>query len=67
MGKNVDFTKMSNAEINIKMMGYDNEYKVKKDKIINLIHELEDLDYLYIKAKEELKKRGVFNDARTND
>lgn len=67
MNKNVDFTKMSNAEINIKMMGYDNEYKVKKDKIINLIHELEDLDYLYIKAKEELKKRGVFNDARTND
>lgn len=67
LNKNVDFTKMSNAEINIKMMGYDNEYKVKKDKIINLIHELEDLDYLYIKAKEELKKRGVFNDARTND
>ena len=67
MNKNVDFTKMSNAEINIKMMGYYNEYKVKKDKIINLIHELEDLDYLYIKAKEELKKRGVFNDARTND
>jgi len=67
MERNTDFAKMSNAEINIKMMGYDNEYKVKKDKIINLIHELEDLDYLYIKAKEELKKRGVFNDARTDD
>lgn len=59
MNRNTDFTKMSNSEISLKMMGYDNEYDIRKTKIINLIHELEDLDFLYRKAKEELKKRGV--------
>jgi hypothetical protein len=53
---------MSNAEINIKIKGYDNEYNVKKDKIIKLVHELEDLDYLYNKANDELKKRGILSD-----
>jgi hypothetical protein len=59
MNRNTDFTKMSNSEISLKMMGYDNEYDIRKTKIVNLIHELEDLDFLYRKAKEELKKRGV--------
>ena len=62
MKKNIDFSKLSNAEINLKMMSYDNEYKVKKDKIIELVHELEDLDFLYNKAQDELKKRGVLSD-----
>ena len=62
MEKNIDFTKLSNAEINIKKMGYDNEYNVKKNKIIELIGELEELDKLYIKADAELKKRGVLSD-----
>ena len=48
--KDIDFTKLSNAEINIKVMGYTNEYNVKKGKIIKLIGELEELDELYIKA-----------------
>jgi len=59
----VDFTKLSNSEINIKLMGYENEYEIKKSKIIELVHDLEDLDKLYISAKNELKKRGVLNDA----
>jgi hypothetical protein len=62
MNRNIDFSKMSNAEINLKIKGYDNEYNVKKDKIIGLIHELEDLDYLYNKANDELKKRGILSD-----
>jgi hypothetical protein len=62
MNKNIDFSKMSNAEINLKIKGYDNEYNVKKDKIIGLVHDLEDLDYLYNKANDELKKRGVLSD-----
>jgi hypothetical protein len=62
MDRNIDFSKLSNAEINLKIMGYDNEYKVKKDKIIELVHELEDLDFLYNKAQDELKKRGVLSD-----
>ena len=62
MEKNIDFTKLSNAEINLKKMGYDNEYNIKKNKIIELIGELEELDKLYIKANAELKKRGVLSD-----
>lgn len=62
MDRNVDFSKLSNAEINLKVMGYDNEYKIKKDKIIELVHELEDLDFLYNKAQDELNKRGVLSD-----
>ena len=61
MNRNIDFSKMSNAEINLKIKGYDNEYNVKKDKIIKLVHELEDLDYLYNKANDELKKRGILS------
>ena len=62
MNRNVDFKKMSNAEINLKMKGYDNEYSVRKEKIIQLVHELEDLDFLYIKAKEEIDRRGILKD-----
>lgn len=62
MNRNVDFSKMSNSEINIKIMNYDNEYEVRKSKIIDLVHELEDLDFLYNKANDELKKRGVLSD-----
>ena len=62
MDRNVDFSKLSNAEINLKIMGYDNEYQVKKNKIIELVRELEDLDFLYKKAKDELNKRGILND-----
>lgn len=62
MKKDIDFTRLSNAEINLKIMGYNDEYNVKKDKIIQMVHELEELDYLYNKANEELKKRGVLTD-----
>ena len=62
MKEKVDFTKLSNAEINLKIMGYENEYNVKKDKILDLIAELQELDALYIEANNELKKRGVLSD-----
>jgi hypothetical protein len=61
MDRNVDFSKMSNSEINLKVMSYDNEYDIRKSKIIELVHELEDLDFLYRKATNELKKRGVLS------
>lgn len=60
--KKVDFSKLSNAEINIKIMGYENEYNVKKDKIILLVHELQELDALYNEANNELQNRGVLKD-----
>ena len=61
MKNKVDFSKLSNAEINLKIMGYENEYNIKKDKIIALVTELGELDELYNSANEELKKRGVLN------
>ena len=61
MDNNIDFSKLSNSEINIKMKSYDNEYNVKKSKIISLVSELQDLDYLFMKAKKELSKRGVLD------
>ncbi len=60
--KDVDFSKMTNAEINIKIMGYTNEYDVKKEKVIALVNELKELVVLYNKANDELRKRGVLND-----
>ena len=66
MKKDIDFTKLSNSEINIKIMGYRNEYDVKKREVIKLIGDLEELDELYIKATDELKKRGVFSDGISN-
>ena len=62
MKESIDFSGLSNSEINIKILGYTNEYNHKKDEVIRLIGELAELDKLYIKAKEELNKRGVFYD-----
>jgi hypothetical protein len=59
--KKEDFSKMSNADINLKIMGYDNEYKAKKSKIMGLINDLIELDALYIEANNELKKRGFLD------
>ena len=59
MKNKVDFSKLSNSEINIKKMSYENEYNMKKKKVIELINELAELDDLYIAANNELKKRGV--------
>lgn len=62
MKKKVDFSRLTNAEINLKLMGYENEYNVKKDKIIALVEKLKELDELYIEANNELKKRGALTD-----
>ena len=61
MKNDIDFTKLSNSEINIKMKSFDDEYNVKKSQILSLINDLQELDYLYINAKGELEKRGVLN------
>lgn len=58
----MDFSKMSNADIRIALMGYENEYNVKKGKIIEMVRELEELDRLYRKGSEELEKRGFLSD-----
>ena len=62
MKDKIDFSRLTNAEINLKIMGYENEYNAKKAKVISLIGELSELDKLYIEANNELKKRGVLSD-----
>ena len=61
MDKNIDFSLLTNAELNLKMMAYSNEYDAKKQQIINLIEDLQELDKLYIKAEKEKEKRGGIN------
>jgi len=57
--EHIDFSNLTNSEINLKMKGFENEYNIKKDKIINLIADLKELDELYIEAKAEMDKRGT--------
>lgn len=61
MDKNIDFSLLTNAELNLKMMAYSNEYDAKKQQIINLLEDLQKLDKLYIKAEKEKEKRGGIN------
>ena len=61
MDKNIDFSLLTNAELNLKMMAYSNEYAAKKQQIINLLADLQELDKLYIKAEKEKEKRGGIN------
>ena len=61
MNKNIDFSLLTNAELNLKMMAYSNEYDAKKQQIINLLEDLQELDKLYIKAEKEKEKRGGIN------
>ena len=62
MDKNIDFSLLTNAELNLKMMAYSNEHDAKKQQIINLLEDLQELDKLYIKAEREKEKRGGIND-----
>lgn len=61
MDKNIDFSLLTNAELSLKMMAYSNEYDAKKQQIINLLEDLQELDKLYIKAEREKEKRGGIN------
>ena len=61
MDKNIVFSLLTNAELNLKMMAYSNEYDAKKQQIINLLEDLQELDKLYIKAEKEKEKRGGIN------
>ena len=58
MDNNIDFSTLTNSELNLKMMAYNTEYDAKKQQILNLLEDLKRLDKLYIKAEEEKKKRG---------
>ena len=53
-----DFEKMSNNEISLEMKKLENSFEKTKLEIADRLKELEKLDKLYIKAKEELNKRN---------
>lgn len=53
-----DWKNMSNAEIRIKMKSMTLEYDAIKQKINNLINELDRLDNEYNNANKELNKRS---------
>lgn len=59
--KKTDFTQLSNSEINLKLKGFENEYITKRDKIVKLVHELQELDEIYNEGKAELNKRGLLD------
>lgn len=48
--------KISNEDIKLKMKSLEEEYETKKNKIIELIHDLSRLDDEYIKLEEQLNK-----------
>lgn len=53
-----DWKNMSNAEIRMKTASMEKEYEAIKNKINNLITELDNLDIEYNKAVKELNKRS---------
>lgn len=60
MGK-TDFNSMTNAELNIKIMAYKNEYETKRQQIISAVERMKELDKLFLEANEELSKRGLLS------
>lgn len=58
----VDFSKMSNSEINLKMKGYEDEFNAIKTNILGLVSRLNQLDDLYKQGRAEINKRGALSD-----
>jgi regulator of replication initiation timing len=52
-----DWKNMSNTEIRVKMSSMELEYDAIKNKINNLVSELDRLDMEYNNAKKELENR----------
>lgn len=57
--EDLKLNELSNAELKLKIKGYENEYEVIKNKIDNYINRMNELDKLYNNCKMELKKRNV--------
>lgn len=55
--KNINFNILSNAEIRVKLIELENEYSATKNKIRDLMQNMEELDKIYTQGKEILNKR----------
>lgn len=53
----MEWNNMTNMDIRMKMKSMENEYEAIKNKINNLMLQLDDLDNKYNKARAELEKR----------
>jgi peptidoglycan hydrolase CwlO-like protein len=54
----INWETLSNSEIRNKMTSMENQYESIKNKVINLIGDLDNLDIEYNKAKKEIEKRS---------
>lgn len=57
MPQGLSFDLMSNAELNIKLVELENEYKALQNRIRPMIEKMESLDMEYTKIKDILSKR----------
>jgi hypothetical protein len=53
----LDINKLSNAELKIKLTEMEHEYEVLKNKTMNNVTRMEELDKQYNEVKEALLKR----------
>ena len=56
----MDYSKLTNAELNIEMKKLENQYENIKLKTIKMIEEMKSLNDSYIEAKNEINKRKQF-------
>ena len=53
------FQNYTNSELNLKMKSLENEYEANKNKILELISEMQKLDIDYAEAKREIENRRL--------
>lgn len=57
--KTIEYSKLSNADINIKLKSLEDEYETIKTKVTKQLQRMEELDKLFLEGKSELQKRGM--------
>lgn len=53
------YNNFTNAELNLKLKSLENEYEMKKRKVLDLIEEMQKLDIEYSEAKKEVENRNL--------
>jgi hypothetical protein len=53
----MDYNKLSNSELKLKLIDFENEYEALKSKIRDNVARLDELDKLYNEVKDLLNKR----------
>lgn len=55
--KEINYNMLSNSEIKIKLIELENEYESTRNKIKDLINQMNEIDKSYTQGKEILNKR----------